>query len=151
MDPGSGHGAGKAAPVPRRRVAASLLAATCLALAVNAPARAIAGDGRTASASITISVSVAPKYGLAATQNRLPAAKPGPGGENRFCLATNGEQSQLPVMLIWPSHDGLERLGRPAFERAALIGPCRAGGELQTPADRPGMKPTIETVMVRPE
>jgi hypothetical protein len=107
---------------------AACLAAAAAALLAAAPARAAARDasiGPTSSASVEIRVSVAPGFGLKRFDGPFSTAGGG------ICIATNGQPTLLPVMLIMDPG-----AVDPAAERHPLAW-CHPGGhELEAGAGR---------------
>jgi len=73
----------------------SIAAASLLFLALAEPAAANPRIGPTSSASVEISVSVAPSFKLASSASARQELKTA-----TYCIATNGEQMALPVLLV---------------------------------------------------
>lgn len=101
------------------------LAAACLVSSLASPiaAKAPVETGPTASASIGISVSVAHRYGLAVGEHGSDLNQPGRG---RYCLASNGKEIGLPVMLISVPEGQRNEHRLPSVEQAVQLAPCES-------------------------
>lgn len=132
---------------PRRASAAAAL--LLLALADPAAARA-PHSGPTSSGTVNISVSVAPKYELKAGGPAIHALPPGASASGTFCIATNGQPTVLPVLLVSASA-GPAGAGRTAAETSVPLAWCDPDGGTP-PAGRLGMggePPAL--LIIRPE
>lgn len=116
--------------------------AAFLALALATPTVARGEIGPTSSAKLSISVSVAPKYGLRTTGVRAQAysmARP-----ERFCVATNGSRTALPILLV------RSRLSRESVEELRWCAPNSPVAAVQ--GDERGTDGAASTLLIiRPE
>ena len=95
---------------------------------LSAPVIAGPDIGPTSSANVRISLSVAQKVRLGAPAPTMRATRSGEAGPGRFCIASNGQPTLLPVMLVRLPVDGLSE-SRALRVRADQIPRCDAAGE----------------------
>jgi len=119
--------------------AASLL----LLFAVAQPAAAHPPIGPTSSASVEISVSVAPSFKLASNASASQEPKAAP-----YCIATNGEQMALPILLV-PASNSEARDS--SGGNANPLGWCGRDDGLQVSQARTGDGMPAGLVLIRPE
>lgn len=142
-----------ARPLVPPGVCKSLLAAACLVSVFPVPgaAQALSESGPTASASINITVSVAKRYSLAASGGASKPQGLKQAEFGQFCISTNGGETLLPVMLMWPTPDQANDSELPQSERAMQLPPCGTSGHALIAADAPGQARGIRAVIIRPE
>ena len=117
-------------------------------LASAEPAAARPQIGPTSSTSIRISLSVAPQYRLATDDPSLRTlGLAGEGG--RSCLATNGQPTVLPVLLV--RMNAAQTGSAPTNEPAERITWCESDNEARPTAGRAVDRGQSGPLMIRPE
>jgi hypothetical protein len=127
-------------PKGKRKMASGTRAQWVAAVAcslLSAPVAAQPQTGSTSSASVGISVSVAPSF-------KLMPDGPTVKNDAGYCIATNGEQMTLPVLLVEASGGA---------QAAGVSNPlpwCDAGHAASQDDDAKTRKPAV-TLIIRPE
>jgi hypothetical protein len=125
------------------RARAISLSPVFVTLILATPAAARPEMGPSSSASIGISVSVAPNYGLKAERSGLHELSSASGG--RFCIATNGRPSALPVALVRSS-------SRQSSEASEELPWCQPGRDLtERNEERGAGSRNFTLLLIRPE
>jgi hypothetical protein len=117
-----------------------------------APGAAHAGPetGSSSSASVDISLSVAARYGLQASGAGSQGSSLREAGPSQFCIATNGQSTPLPVMLVWPSAGQGPQGDRRQEETAVQLSWCQMSSNPQ-PMNGPGGPMAFGPFIIRPE
>ena len=134
---------GKCGKLPVQDVWPAAAATSLLLFAIAQPAAANPPIGPTSSASVEISLSVAPSFRLASNASAGQERKAAP-----YCIATNGEQMALPIMLV-PANDSEARDS--SGGNANPLGWCGRDDGAQVSQARTEDRTRAGLVLIRPE
>jgi len=134
----------------RRHRIAGEAAAVLLLMLTPVPAMARSQMGPTSSATVGISLSIAPKYGLRVSSLQTPVPKLSTAGSGGLCMATNGQPTLLPILLV-RSRAGKSVAEHAGKESAEPLGWCASGSKIDAPIASGEWKGMSGPLIIRPE